>query len=159
MGESGIDRVALVLEAGRAIRPYLRDLVGSQAERIDGLLSVALNREDQNGADAAILDALEELPPTRDWVSAFWRAGGIPPEVVKSVQPDADSAVAEQRVRIAMLGGGAPPGDPVLVIPGLRYACPKGDEVWYRMDASQRVPTCSTHRMRLKREPLKTKNG
>jgi len=145
MRDSGLDRTALVLEAGRAIRPYLAGLVGDQAGRIDDHLGEILNRPDPTAADTDILDVLDELQPTHDWVSGFYRAGGVPPEVVKAIQPGAESAEAENRVRIAILGGGASAGDPVLTIPGLRYACPFGDYVWYRLDAAEPVPMCPRH--------------
>src|SRR5271157_3146269 len=107
--ETDVDLEALVLEAGRAIRPYLRSLVGNDVKRIDDALARILDRKGLPGADRAILDLLDEQDGTHDWVSAFWRSGGIPPEVVRSMQPQLDTRTAEQRVRTAALGGGSSP--------------------------------------------------
>jgi hypothetical protein len=159
MEDTGLNRTALVLEAGRAIRPYLVALIGDQASRIDDQLGEILNRPDSSTADIAVLDVLDELQPTHDWVSGFYRARGVPPEVVKAMQPGVESAEAEHRVRIAILGGGASAGDPVLMIPGLRYICPLGDWVWYRLDAAEQVPVSPCHGLPLERAELPMAKG
>ena len=140
---------ALVLEAGRAIRPYLSALIGEDANRVDAALSDIFDEEDCLRSEQAVLDLLDVVPATHDWVSAFWRAGGIPPEVVRSVRPELDAIAAEQQVRAAILGGGASAGDPVLMVPGRRYSCQFGDYVWYREDAAEAIPDCPNHKVRL----------
>jgi hypothetical protein len=149
MTDHDLDRVPLSLEAGRAIRPYLLALAGDQAAAIDTRLADLLTRDDLAGVDNAILDLLEPLSSTRNWVSGFWRSGGIPPEVVRSVARRVAPEEAERQVRRGVLGGGAPGGDPVIVIAGRRYACPQGDFVWYRVDGAENIPQCPTHKVPL----------
>ena len=147
------DGTELILEAGRAIRPYLTTLLGTDADRVDANLAELLARADRSAVASAIEDVLERDAATRQWVSAFWRIGGMPPEVVVAVYPDLDPRAAERQVRATVLGGGGLPGDPVAALPGKRYACPRGDFAWYRLDAAEEVPECRTHRLRLVQAP------
>jgi hypothetical protein len=100
--ETTFNTTALVLEAARAIRPYLQSLVGEEAARLDAALDDLLAHPDQAGVDDAILDLLEPQETTRAWISGFWRAGGLPPEVVARMTKNGDVAATEQKVRLAI---------------------------------------------------------
>ena len=63
-----------LLEAARAIRPYLAELVGADADRVDGELAALLARsgDDEHGeVEGLILDCLMRNPATHDWAARF----------------------------------------------------------------------------------------
>lgn len=156
MGAERLDPAEITLEAARAIRPYLRSLVAGDAPAIDASLAEVLDRPGAKDAYLEILDVLDKRPETHEWVSGFFRAGGVPPEVVRAVAPGRDNEEVERNVRIALLGGGAPAGDVVLTIPGMRYTCPNGDPyVWYRIDAADKILRCPICNSELTPSPLR----
>jgi hypothetical protein len=121
-----------VLEAARAIRPYLSDLLGPAK-------AVAIDRQ--------IADAL-----------TVGSAGTTAAEQVRMIlERDGDTAWFLQRVLddkpfyrppyyqpVITRGITAPAGDPGFVAAD-RYACPQGDYVWYRPDLGTCVPRCPDH--------------
>jgi hypothetical protein len=127
-----------VLEAARAIRPYLAELVGPDADRLDGELAALLARS-RDGGDAEvqglILDCLMRNPATHDWAASF---------LIDQRPADAD---AWQRGYGSLGGEGE-------VVAALRFACPVGgDTVWYRRSVGQKPPICATHRLALQPTP------
>ncbi len=124
-----------ILEAMRAIRAYLPDLVGiAEVGGIDRELADLLARasDDPAVADRG-LRVLERHEATAEWVATFLD-GGYPPDL---------QALIEQRERYSGLPGH---GDPPPV--ARRYACPKGDFVRWRRGAAP-LPPCPTHGLAL----------
>jgi hypothetical protein len=123
-----------VLEAARAIRPYLDQLVGPAAPRLDreiaemlrdpagdiARLSTVLHRNEDTGwfVDRVLADRPHFRPPYH-----------------QQVQPRDVPGPAGQIGRIA----------------AQRYACPEGDYVWYRPDVGTQVPECPDHHLPLTR--------
>jgi hypothetical protein len=127
-----------VLEAARAIRPYLDDLVGpGPAKVIDGRIAGELTGGAGRADTARALRALlEEQEDTAWFLSRVLadRPGYRPPYQ----QPASRRGIV------------SPAGDPGLVTAD-RYACPRGDYVWYRPEVGFPVPRCPTHRLPLVR--------
>jgi len=127
-----------VLEAARAIRPYLGDLVGPAVagmldRRIADQFTSPANRTDMA---SRLRTLLEEQEDTAWFLSRV--LGDKPLYRPPYHQP------THQRGIIS------PAGDPGLVEAD-RYACPRGDYVWYRPDIGTPVPDCPTHRISLTR--------
>lgn len=122
-----------IREAARAIRPYLEKLVGPEAAgEMDTKLARLLGAP---GGTSQLLAQLESTIPASQWWLDFLRCGGMPPEDAK----------------VAM---GRRAGLPGLGLPDLpRYACPRGDYVWYRRSPATVVPSCPTHHLSLRSEP------
>jgi hypothetical protein len=123
-----------VLEAARAVRPYLPELVGPDAGRADrriaDLLAAAGLGEDVaaelwsvlTGTEAIaafVVEVLDDAPYYRppEWQPSNPRGGGL-----------------------EHLPGPAGP-----VQHAGKYACPQGDYVWYRAAVGTPVPQCPTH--------------
>lgn len=121
-----------ILEAARAIRPYLADLLGVDAEAIDRqvakLLSDAKSGQQVNNQ---ILELLSSFNPTREWMAEFLK-DNLPPQVTSSYR-------SYYR---------RPPGDPNPP-QTVRYVCPEGDFIVYGEPVP---PTCPTHGLLLIRE-------
>lgn len=122
----------ILLEAARAIRPYLTELLDPQvAADIDSLLAQQLAAADKTNAEDAIRRTLLSQRPTADWWAAFLEHG-VPPEVLPAM------------IRLNEL-----PGDGQNVA-AARYICPYSDFVWYRISVGVAVPSCPTHGLRLR---------
>ncbi len=121
-----------VLEGARLLRGVLPQLYGApeEWEGIDDELSRILNGADAEVA-ARVLAIIELRPETAAWWLAWQRS------------VDQPVAVKEER-----RGTSYPPslGE---VVAAPRFACPRGDTVWYRRSASVPVPNCRTHGLRL----------
>ena len=129
----------VILDAARAIRPYLADLVGlEEAESVDAELAELLAQAVAGrNVDDAILGALSADAVLRDWTAAFLQTRRPP--------------VADRGVRsYEPLAGAAPPTHPTV------FACPYGDYVWYERSPRALIPACPTHRcvLELVDEPL-----
>jgi hypothetical protein len=119
-----------MVEAGRVLRGVLPELYGDHGWRaVDDELSLCLNQLDP-GAAERIRAILESRPETAGW---WW-----------NWQRSEDHGGAVEPVRGAdfVAGGGE-------VVAAPRFACPRGDFVWYRRLASVPVPVCRTHGVRL----------
>jgi hypothetical protein len=136
VGEAIVSNDEAVLEAARAIRPYLTELVGSDANRVDTQIAALLGEAatGRDDIDVSILSLLREDQSTHAWAAAFLQAG-LPPDVV---------AIRERSIGL--------PGRPE-ASPAPRYTCPEGDYVWYRRIVGDRVPSCPTHRITLQPSP------
>ena len=130
-----------VLEAARAVRPYLPDLVGPEAERLDDrvaeLLSDFNGREEVIAALRLVLDSHEGTSSFLDWVLA-----DAPHYRPPSVQPD----YLRDSESFSPLAGAVTP-----ILHSGKYRCPKGDYVWYRPAVGAAVPACPTHGSALRR--------
>lgn len=121
-----------VLEAARAVRPYLAEFVGpSVATDVDaelaGLLAAAAGGDDVEDRLRAVLEA-------REATSVF----------LERVLEDAPNfrppqVVSELTRRYIDLPGEPPP------VPADKFCCPHGDYVWYRPEVGVPVPHCQTH--------------
>jgi hypothetical protein len=120
-----MERTAAIKEAAQAIRPYLESLVGNETARaMDAQLANLL------GTSAEADELLAQLVSderTHQWWLDFVRCECIPPEI----------APVGQDVRSQLPGIGLP------LLP--RYACGRGDYVWYRRSPAITVPNCPTH--------------
>lgn len=127
-----------ILEAARAIRPYLNDLVspaaaGSLDRRIaDQLTSLA----DRAASADHLRVILEEQEDTAWFMSRVLSDKPL-------YRPPYHQPVYKRDVV-------SPAGDPGF-IEADRYACPRGDFVWYRPDVGTPVPDCLTHHAALTR--------
>lgn len=117
-----------ILEGARTIRPYLPELVGAEAQGIDGELAALLARASQGQkTDTLILDLLSTRKATKDWMRDYLAE---PASVMRSAETK---------------GYSRPGGDPD-PIPGLKYVCPvAGDTVWYKQYAGEEIPMCNSH--------------
>jgi hypothetical protein len=128
-----------VLEAARAVRPYLVDFVGlERAVRLDtklaGLLAAAARGDDVESAVEAALVADEATGAFLERVRAdapLLR----PPAVVSALTTRSYDSL---------------PGQPSPVSAD-KFRCPHGDYVWYRMEVGLSVPQCPTHQCPLER--------
>jgi hypothetical protein len=124
-----------VLEASRAIRPYLDRLVESPdtAAELDQQLADELGHLSDPSASAQRLRIL--LEQNQD---TAWFLDKVLADAPKYRPPYHQ---ADYRTR----GGAAsPPGD-VMPIAAVRYNCPVcGNYVWYRPDVGTPVPRCQT---------------
>lgn len=121
-----------VLEAARAIRPYLRDLVGpAEAGTFDRRIADLLTGPADVAATVAALRAL--LAGHED---TAWFLGRVLADR-PLYRPPYQQSVPQRDIS-------RPAGDPG-AIGADRYVCPAGDYVWYRPDVGTRVPNCPDH--------------
>jgi hypothetical protein len=120
-----------ILEAGRLLRGVLPELYGDGGgwETVDDQLSELLNPPTE-GAAARMLAVVERRPETATWWLA-WQRARSQPNLTDDFRGGAD----------------APTSGEVVAAP--RFACPRGDTVWYRRFAAAPVPLCRTHGLRL----------
>jgi hypothetical protein len=111
-----------ILDAGRAIRPFLDDLVPERARELDAALAEALVEPEPVDRVLALVTA---DPETAAWTVAFVSEGQPPGE-------------GSDRAYERLPGHGSPTIAP-------RFQCPRGDYLWYRRSAGLPVPTCPTH--------------
>ena len=114
-----------VLEGARTIRPFLPDLLGTEAEPVDQQLAELLGQAKAGQQDdQQILEILTSHPKTRSWIAEFLS----PEQASKGYQslPGKPSAVS------------AP-----------KYVCPEGDYTWFQRSAGTPVPSCPTHNCQL----------
>lgn len=110
-----------ILDCARSIRPYLPELVGTEAETVDRQLADLLAQARVgDSVDAEILALLKRIPNTRNWAAEFL----APEQFSKGFErlPGSSGAISAQK-----------------------FVCPYGDYVWYRRSAGIPVPTCPTH--------------
>ena len=127
------DRV--VLEGGRAIRPYLDELAleAGDAASLDRGLAEALAAADERDAATAILELLTGHPAAAEWLLDFEELG-VPPAL------DAGHPV---RGASGLSGDGG-------IVRAMRFRCPvNNDYVWHRRTVGQPVRSCPTHQVRL----------
>jgi hypothetical protein len=120
-----------ILDAARAIRPFLAELVGLAAEDIDRELARLLEQA-ASGVDVEnrIVELVSQQAATREWTAAFLQEGQPP------------------SLRASERGFRRLPGTASTISP-LVFACPIGDYVWYRPSVGSLVPACPTHSLAL----------
>jgi hypothetical protein len=116
-----------ILEACRAIRPHLGELLGADlAEAVDRELAGLLARaEAGEKVENAMLGLLTRHGATREWTAHYLRsqeAGAADAERGYSPLPGTGSAISLDR-----------------------YACPEGDYEWFREDVDDPIPRCPAH--------------
>ena len=117
-----------IVEAARSIRPYLAKLLNSEeAQIIDHQLSELLAQAQQykKNVSQQILKLLSSQETTREWIKKFLK-DKLPPEIEKAFQPTL-----------------SPNPSPISGL--VKYACPKGDYVWYQRQTGEPIPNCPTH--------------
>jgi hypothetical protein len=127
-----------VVEAARAIRPYLDDLIGPRA-------AASLDRQlaDQLASPAASAEQVRRL---RKLLDAHADTRWFLTEAL--IDRPHFRPPYQQPHYLRRTGG--PLGDPAPV-DAPRYACPQGDYVWYRPDVGSAIPRCPTHHITLAR--------
>jgi hypothetical protein len=135
MGDDGAVAEDLLLEAARAVRPHLYELLPApEAAEVDRALAEALSREPGEPAH-------EPGGPDHERVAAILRGSAAVHAWVAEFVTEAVDAPHE---RYQGLPGDPRPGAPV------RYACPEGaDFVFYRRSPAIEVPRCPTHQLAL----------
>jgi hypothetical protein len=128
-----------VLEAARAVRPYLTTLVGdATADDLDmriAVLLAAASQEDVTERLCELLNANEATAAFLEEVladSPNFRPPDMQPQYIRPVERGPGGIE-----RLA--------GDIGVVLHAGRYACPKGDFVWYRPAVGAAIPACPTH--------------
>jgi hypothetical protein len=122
-----------VVEAARAARPYLADLLGEDAHAFDDELAALLNEPVPSPEDIEAL--VVRRPEIHAWIAALVGDPELrPPDVC-------DRGPGE------LPGLGEPVAAP-------RYACQHGDFVWYRRTIGAEPPPCPTHGPCVRLEPL-----
>lgn len=110
-----------VLECARSIRPFLPELLGAEATRIDQQLADLLAQLQAGEAvDIQILELLKSNPDTFQWIREFLGTKSVSRGYERL--PGGSGAVSAQK-----------------------YICPQGDYIWYRRSAGISVPVCPTH--------------
>lgn len=126
-----------VLEAARAIRPYLHDLIGGAAVTIDRRLADELSRTANPSKKAERLRVLlNEDDDTAWFLNEVLRDEPHfrPPYLQPSFNRSAEAGLAGAE-------------GPILAA---RYTCPtSGDYVWYQPDIGTDIPECPTDRVKL----------
>jgi hypothetical protein len=118
-----------IVQAARAIRPYLGNLLADDAEDFDRRVSVHLNSIEDDGREARLSQLLASRPETQQWTARFLELGG-PPQVYAD----------QERVIPGTLGIGPDAPIPVQV-----FECPHGDCTWYQPRVGAEPPTCPDH--------------
>ena len=128
-----------VIEAARAIRPYLTRLVDEPAVagNLDRRIAEQLAGQADQAATASRLRALLEEHEDTAWFLTR----------VLTDKPHHRPPYQQPSSRRDIV---SPAGDPGL-IEADRYACPAGDYVWYRPDIGAPIPDCPDHRIPLVR--------
>ena len=126
-----------VLEAARAVRPYLEDLVGRRsAVDLDGRIAAILHQAER-GED--VTEPLRELLGGSEGTAAF--LAEVLADAPDFRPPDVQPAFAGGPLR----GFDPLPGDPDPVIHAGKYVCPQGDFVWYRPSVGTPIADCPSH--------------
>ena len=128
-----------VIEAGRAIRPFIGELIADPAEAaaLDRDLASALTLADASAAAAEVLTLLTGSQPAAEWLIDFEKLG-YPPAF---------------RPALGVRGGFLLNGDGEL-LRARRFRCPVGnDYTWYRRTAAQPIAFCPNDKVRLVPDP------
>jgi len=117
------------------IRPYLQELVGDEAAKVDGRLSTLLKEAAAGAAvEESISDLLYSFAATRDWTAQVLGDEQLrPPELQHVVE----------RSYSPLPGEGEP-------IPAQKFVCPlDANYVWWRRSVGTAVPKCPDHNVQL----------
>jgi hypothetical protein len=137
-----------VLEAARAIRPYLTELVGpAAADRLDRHLADLLTgAPDEPNTIVTLRALLDEHKDTRWFLT---EALADAPQYRPPYQQP--RYLRPRRGSPSPAGSSSLAGDPAF-ISAPRYSCPYGDYVvWYEPEVDSPIPDCQTHHVPLTR--------
>ncbi|HEY9659603.1 MAG TPA: hypothetical protein V6C65_14180 [Allocoleopsis sp.] len=110
-----------ILECARAIRPFLPELLGAEAEQVDRQLAELLAQAKVGQqVDAQILELLKSHSKTRQWAAEFLSPKEVP-KGFDRLPGNMDSVSAQ------------------------KYVCPQGDYIWYRRSVGVPIPICPSH--------------
>lgn len=110
-----------MLECARSIRPFLPELLASEAEQFDLQLAEFLAQaKTGQQVDAQILALLKSHPKTKQWSAEFLSPKQVPKGFDRL--PGNMGSVSAQK-----------------------YVCPQGDYVWYRRSVGIPIPVCPSH--------------
>ena len=130
-----------VVEVGRAIRPFLHELVApAEADELDHRLAAILNAGSGKDTASELRSLLESHQATSDFMTEvlddtpYFR----PPQFQPTTLRDA--------------GYQPLPGVQQPLHAG-KFGCPYGDYVWYRPSVGSPIPACQTHGVTLVRMP------
>lgn len=118
-----------VRQAAREIRPYLKDLLGTEEAAVDmdlRLTNLLTDAQAGRQVKVPLLAILGKVDATRDWAREFLR-NKIAPQLYRTWRQSPD-ALAEATAK--------------------RWTCPHGDFEWYAV-GDQRPPLCPTHQVEL----------
>jgi hypothetical protein len=135
-----------LFEAARAVRPYLDEIVHDQAALLDTQIGALLEREhaDPAGAAAGLAELFSSKPDLHDWIAALLADPQLrPPDVAQADEPAATKSYQS-------LAGDQQP------VTAARYACPRGERVWYRRSQGQQVLRCPEHDLEFVPAPRST---
>jgi hypothetical protein len=116
-------------EVARAIRPYLPDLVGTDAPAADRRLAELLAED--GDVEIGIDEVLRSSPALVAWAQDMLSDPLLRP------------AAAQQLVERLATGGDGE------LVDAERFTCPNGDYTWYRISVVVVVPACPTHKIPL----------
>jgi len=118
----------LALRVARAIRPYLPDLLGDQADQVDGDLALLLKRSAEgHEVEPDVMRVIGRHEETREWTDRLLAVA------------HGDRAYA-------------PAAGPVQYIPASRWVCPCFAECgteFLRYSSGEMVPPCPVHAVEL----------
>ena len=127
-----------IMEVARSIRPYLDDLIGAQAEEVDGQLAALLERgRAGDDVDDVIIDLLNGSPRTRDWSAVMLADPELRPPEWQTVTERAGTQPGYSALANAYGGG---------VVSAAKFVCPvDGAYAWWRPAVGRPVPNCPDH--------------
>ena len=121
-----------VLNAARAIRSHLSELLDAQAEEVEQQLSELLEQADAGeDVEIEIFDLLGEHEPTRQWMQ---------------------DALEGKKISGGEKSYSKPPGDSDTTPSGTqKYQCPEAEcsQTWISHKARQAIPNCPNHNVQL----------
>jgi hypothetical protein len=122
-----------IVDAARAIRAYLPDLIPDTAQEIDDQLAAVLSPTVSTDQERRIRALLSSRAETSEWAAAFLELG-MPPEIY----PYQERGWAPEGM-VGVLSTGPRP------IAGKRFKCPEEDFDFYRPSVGDPLPLCITH--------------
>jgi hypothetical protein len=116
------------------MRPYLNELLGSDAPVVDDALADLIKRADADEkVDNLMLEVFGRHKATREWARRYLQGDEDPADIMKDL-----------RQYIPPPGGSLP-----VPASGSKYRCPKGDFQWAQQFLGQSPPLCPTHKVPL----------
>ncbi len=131
-----------VLEAARAIRPYLADLIGPDAAELDSRLARELaDTSNWSQTVGRVRTLLSEHDDTAWFLAEVLR--DEPDFRPPYYQPRFNRTAGDHSTPAGLAGNEG-------LILAARYVCPKnGDYIWYQPDIGADIPECPTDRVTL----------
>jgi hypothetical protein len=121
-------------EAARSVRPYLPELVGTDAARVDADLAELLtDAQPSETVEKRLRMVLESHDGTRVFLEMLR-------EDVPLYRPPRPEARRNPTKRYSPLAGDHS------LIPADKFVCPHGDYTWYRPETGMEVEQCPTHK-------------